>query len=78
MLSEFARRCGITRSWAYKLAEGGAIKTIRLGRYFYIQLEHANEWIEKFKKQGSYHTFPRMTRSGLVEPSDTKGVETPM
>ena len=65
-LPDFAKRCGISRAWAFKLAEGGAIKTRRLGHYYFITEEESNKWVVRFKDKGKFNTFPRMTKGGLV------------
>lgn len=72
-LPAFAKRCGISRAWAVKLAEGKAIKAVRLGHYYYVPEKEAEAWACKFKKQGRFNTFPRMTKQGLVMKKGLRG-----
>ena len=67
-LPEFAKRCGISRAWAHKLALGKAVKTVRLGHYFYVSEKEMILWADRMQKLGKFNTFPRMTKRGLVKP----------
>ena len=38
-VSEYARRCGVSRQWVHQMVKGGKLDAVRIGRSWFVRKE---------------------------------------